>query len=362
MVVVDQAPAGHGPGPKSKSRVVNGRQVLGDPTLRYPFAIDLPEVHRQSQFTLLALSLHGSPVLNQELARKPPRRVLELGCGSGLWSMMCHRYFQSHGHNTVSFVGLDVHESPAMVDHDRDDMYWQFVQHDFHDRPWPLESHTFDLVMYKDLNEVASYTEHIDMIDEVLRILRPGGIFEVWDRDSTIRRLTGAAQAALPANDKGNAFHNLGVYCVDASTLSPPANPHIAQYNAWLTQAMLDRDLNPCPCTVIGPFLVQDPDQIGGLIAKRYAVPLSTDIAWETPDAKDGALNHDQRAVRNTALDAFVQLVAAYEPLLRSAGKMNQESWDLWFSRLVRDLMLSGGANQGECLEIGAWSVRKKKN
>ncbi|KAK7969421.1 hypothetical protein PG996_002139 [Apiospora saccharicola] len=470
---------------RKRSVVVNDRRFFSDPTLAYPFPIDLKETHRQTLSTLLRLRLNGGrPVLrSDELVGtggdqpssssssqqqgqqhvKPPRRVLEVGCGSGVWSMLCHRYFARHGHNAVSFVGLDIrggrsldHQGagvgggsgssinssnttnnnnsnssssngggtsnasarsgnssgrggkdeedaavgpPALVDEDRDEMHWQFVQHDCRQIPWPLESAAFDLVVFKDMSAAFTQKELAAVTDELVRVVRPGGVLEVWDVDSVLRSLKPNAPDTLAnANpikrngggsgeyyqrhqhhhsqqqqrkqqQKDDAYAELGVYDVDANILCPSKNPWIAEYNGWLSQACDARTVSPVPCATIGPFLVQEADTLEGMISKRFAVPLSTDIRWERnrynssgTGAASAAIDSERAAIRNTALQCVVDLIGTWEPMLRSVNKMSQEGWDAWYAKATKNLMLEGGADGGECLEVGVWSVRKKRS
>ncbi|KAK8873826.1 S-adenosyl-L-methionine-dependent methyltransferase [Apiospora arundinis] len=453
--------SGSGAPTRKRSIVVNDRRFFSDPTLAYPFPIDLKETHRQTLSTLLRLRLNGGrPVLRsdelvgptdtssssssstpsttpfststttatrttaapsssqQKQNFKPPRRVLEVGCGSGVWSMLCHRYFARHGHNAVSFVGLDIRGSssnssnpsgksdkeegdgagpPALVDSDRDDMYWQFVQHDCRQIPWPLESAAFDLVVFKDMSAAFTQKELAAVTDELVRVLRPGGVLEVWDFDSVLRSLKPNApdtvtkgrgsslsisnsssstrhqhtqqQQHKKQQQKDDAFAELGVYDVDANILGPSANPFVVEYNGWLSQACDARTVSPVPCATIGPFLVQEADTLEGMISKRFAIPLSTDIGWEKRRQLAGcdgnptaAANSERAAIRDTALQCVVDLIGTWEPMLRSVNKMSQESWDSWYAKAKKNLMLEGGADGGECLEVGVWSVRKKKS
>jgi SAM-dependent methyltransferase len=95
--------------PVSKPLVLrSGRAYLNDATLPYPLPVDLAELHRQSLRTLLLIQVFGGPVCSPSLAARPPQRVLEVGCGSGFWSMMCHRYFVKKGHANISFTGIDI--------------------------------------------------------------------------------------------------------------------------------------------------------------------------------------------------------------------------------------------------------------
>jgi hypothetical protein len=122
----------------------------------YPLPCDMPEIHRQSLRTLMLLRVLGGPFCNPHfedaqqhqraqalamdlghvagqrvgvlrvakvsaasmalggpfcnphLANRPPKRILEVACGSGLWSGLCHEYFARNGHPDVAFAGIDV--------------------------------------------------------------------------------------------------------------------------------------------------------------------------------------------------------------------------------------------------------------
>ncbi|KGQ07696.1 hypothetical protein BBAD15_g6980 [Beauveria bassiana D1-5] len=90
----------------------NGRAYLNDTSLPYPLPADLTELHRQSMRTLLLIQVFGGPVCSPVFSKRPPRRVLEVGCGSGFWSMMCHRYFKSRGHGNIPLPASTLPRSP----------------------------------------------------------------------------------------------------------------------------------------------------------------------------------------------------------------------------------------------------------
>ncbi|POR31556.1 Uncharacterized protein TPAR_08265 [Tolypocladium paradoxum] len=374
----------------------NGRTYLNDTALPYPLPSDLTELHRQSLRTLLLIQLFGAPVCSPSLTKRPPQRVLEIGCGSGFWSMMCHRYFKGRGHGGIAFTGIDIAplspgsaSVPADAAKPDQDMKWQFVNHDLRQMPWPLPTEEFDLVMVKDMSLATTNVQRQEFIDEYLRLLRPGGTLEIWESDHLIRMLRphipGSAQTGDA--DEQEAAASLGAYIMSSNTLfSAPLNPFLVEYNNWLTRALETRDLSAVPCTLIGPVLLQESPILADVRSRRLAVPLS-EVRWEGREGlgavvtRDGRSNVEtkgkdvssskteqrtltagQHALRKTALLTVVQQVQALEPILREVSGKSQDEWDVWLGKMMSDLMGEGGASWGECLEVGAWWAKKRKN
>ncbi|XP_044721216.1 methyltransferase domain-containing protein [Hirsutella rhossiliensis] len=342
----------------------NGRTYLSNPELPYPLPVDLTELHRQSLRTLLLIQLFGAPVCSPSLTKNPPRRVLEVGCGSGFWSMMCHRYYKGRGHGGISFTGIDVAPlSPTSTDAAADapnpdtDMSWKFYSHDIRVTPWPLpEEEQFDLIMAKDMS-LAVVSLHQpssqEIFNEYLRLLKPGGALEIWESDHLIRMLRPYAPGTMPTGDADEleVASSLGAYVLSANTpLSAPLNSFLIDYNTWLTRALEESDLVD-------------------VRSRRLAIPLS-EVRWERAEAKNQqatspkqeqrALSSGQSALRATALLTVVEQVQALEPVLREASGKSQDEWDVWLGKMMGDLMGDSGASWGECLEVGAWWATKK--
>lgn len=380
----------------------NGRSYLNDTSLAYPLPADLTELHRQSMRTLLLIQVFGSPVCSPIFSKRPPQRVLEIGCGSGFWSMMCHRYFKSRGHGNISFTGIDIaplaptgptistssgaaaHGSHAKPD---PDMRWNFISHDLRQLPWPMESQQFDLVMVKDMSLATTNLQHQPFVDEYIRLLRPGGVLEIWESDHLIRMLRPhVPESKLSGDDTEDqeAATNLGAYVMNANTpLSAPLNTFLIEYNQWLSRALEARDLTAVPCTLIGPTLLQESEALTDVRSRRMAIPLS-EVRWEregvggivtkdgkitaaskektsTPKVESRVLSPSQEALRQTALLTVVQQVQALEPILREVSGKSQDEWDVWMGKMMGDLMSDSGTSWGECLEVGAWSATKRK-
>ncbi len=389
--------------PQQRPFVVrSGRSYLSDPFLPYPLPVDLAELHRQTLRTLLLFQLFTGPVCSPAFAGKPPARVLEVGCGSGFWSMMCHQYYSQRGHSGISFTGLDVapissgassgNLTPLFGSSSRRpdrDMRWQFVQHDMRRIPWPFAPDEFDLVMVKDISLATPTALQQSLMEEYIRILRPGGTLEIWESDHTIRMLRPhvpepSSSGLADDEEEHESAERLGAYLMTANTpLSAPSNSYIVEYNAWLAKALEARSLSPVPCTLIGPMLLQESDILTGIGSRRLAVPLS-EVRWEREGVggvitKDGKTYSETRAksreteqsrrtqtagqlaLRKTALQTVVQQIQSLEPLLKEVSKKSQDEWDGWSGKMMNDLMIENGTSLGECLEVGAWWARKKK-
>ncbi|TPX09387.1 uncharacterized protein E0L32_009431 [Thyridium curvatum] len=401
----------------------NGRTYLSDPSIPYPLPVDLAELHRQSLRTLMLFQLFNGPLCSPAFANKPPTRVLEVGCGSGFWSMMCHRYCKQQGHTNISFTGMDVapigsgfdrkkadpgsrdekqqqQQQQQNTGHDMrpdKDMKWRFVQHDMLKTPWPFQDGEFDLIMFKDVTLAVTNTKQQEITDEWLRCLKPGGVFECWESDYTLRMLrphvpesSSSAAAAAAANadtddeeDEHEAAARIGAYVLSPNTpLSAPLNNYIVEYNGWVQRALELRDLCPVPCTLMTPLLIQESADLMGIGSRRMAVPLS-EVKWEREGVggvvtKDGksyiesgaakgkgrggkSLSPPQAALRRTALLTVVQMVQSLEPLLREVSSKSQDEWDAWSGKMMNDLVKENGTSWGECLEVGAWWAKKRK-
>jgi hypothetical protein len=291
-------------------------------------------------------------------------------------------------------------------------MRWRFVQHDMRRLPWPFADGEFDLVMIKDMSLATPLAMQQTLMDEYVRVLRPGGVMEIWESDYTLRMLRphvpeggggGTSQGTRPQDDttededstdgseseedEHEAAANHGAYLMTSNTpLSAPLNNFLVEYNGWVSKALEARSLSSVPCTLIGALLRQEVDTLTGVQSKRLAVPLS-EVRWEregvggvvTKDGKSyietkgrrggvGAadagsgrpLGASQAAVRRTALLTVVMQIQSLEAVLREVSGKSQDEWDGWCGKMMNDLMKENGTSWGECLEIGAWWARKK--
>jgi hypothetical protein len=300
-------------------------------------------------------------------------------------------------------------------------MKWRFVQHDMRRLPWPFPDGEFDLVMVKDMSLATPLALQQTLMDEYVRLLRPGGVLEIWESDYTLRMLRphvpdGGGQPSTASQqqqagkqaqykqqqrddseddteedsdsdeDEHEAAANLGAYLMTANTpLSAPTNNFLVEYNGWVSKALEARSLSAVPCALIGSLLLQEVETLAGLGSKRLAVPLS-EVRWEREGVggvvtKDGKsyietkgygggrrgeaaagrpLGANQAAVRRTALLTVVMQIQSLEAVLREVSGKSQDEWDGWCGKMMNDLVKEKGTSWGECLEIGAWWARKK--
>lgn len=369
----------------------NGRRCLRDTTLPYPLPCDLTEIHRQTLRTMLLCQVFGGPICSSAFKEKAPKRVLEVACGTAFWSVMCHHHFAQRGSTNIAFTGIDIAPlAPQMESHN--DMNFRFVPHDLRRIPLPFRDDEFNLVMVKDLSLVTptNGSQQI-LMDEYLRILKPGGTLEIWDGDHSLRMLLPHAPPATREDDEDSEDEEqvhtnaMGTYTLTPQTpLAAPQNQYLQDYNGWISKALEARKLTPMPCTLIRPQLLQESETLIEIDSRRLAIPLG-EVRWERegvggvsqtgaisstsaakgkqkgPNDNHKQLTAGQMALRRTALMTVVQMIESLEPLLREASGKGQDEWDRWHGNMMNDLLKNNGTSWGECLEVGAWWARKKK-
>jgi ubiquinone/menaquinone biosynthesis C-methylase UbiE len=352
-----------------------GRRYLRN--VPYPLPVDLPELQRQNLGTLLATNVLGKAVGSPLTEKHPPRTVLEIACGSGFWSAQCHDYLSELGCLNVSFTGLDiVNLAPNFRAHG---INWRFVQHDLRKIPLPFEDESFDLIVLKDLSLVLQIGQPQQRIlDEAIRVLRAGGVLEIWETDHIIRSL--CPHPPPPPGKNANEHRQAlltGTFLISAATPFVPAkNKYLQDCNAWIQRALDKRKLSPAPCAGMLPLLLQEPEALSEVGGRRVAIPFG-EMHWEQEDAMLVAgrelavtsagiesagkgLTAEQTSVRSTALQVLVQFIESMEPLLKEVSGKNGEEWQRFWGMMMADLFEDGGANNGDCLELGVYWARKR--
>lgn len=327
----------------------------------YPLPIDLAETHRQIIFAQLTDMIYDTPVLSKEMLHRPPLRVLELGCDTGWWSATCHQYFHARGHQ-IEFVGMDIKASIGVEGpYHKLGMDFTYIQHDLNDFPWPFEAQTFDLIMARNIALALDPRHYSKTVLEYERLLKPGGTLEIWEHDFTVRSIKPKIQGELGDLD------TLALYPVlDNAAFGPATDPFISQLNTWLTAAFAELLLPTLPCSYIQAMfsghLVEGSEYFDIVNVKRVAIPLNQEsMKWETKGHAPRTLSDDQVVIRRTALESYVEMIEALEPLVRDASGKSQSAWDSWLSRAKWNWLEGNGFAFGECLELGAWTIKKNR-
>ncbi|KAF2660636.1 hypothetical protein K491DRAFT_688082 [Lophiostoma macrostomum CBS 122681] len=355
----------------------HGRRYLRD--LPYPLPCDLSELQRQNLQTLLATSVFGRALGSTPSPHNPPTKVLELACGTGYWSSLCHTHLSSLGYEDVSFTGLDI--VPLAGDLGRQGIDWRFLQHDLRKVPLPFDDGEFDIVVMKDMSMVVPYGSPSQrVLDEAMRILKSGGTLEIWETDHIIRSIL-----PHPPPPPGKNPHEYACAVSTRTFLISPITPfteahnkYLSDSNGWIQDALDRRKLTPSPCTRVSQMLLQETETLRNVENRRVAIPLG-ELRWEREVAANlkrrgsevakgkkssaslegSSLNEEQAALRYTALLVVIQMIESLEPLLKEVSGKNQEEWQRWWGSMMTNLLEQKGASSGECLEVGVWWCRK---
>jgi len=330
------------------------------------------------------MRVHGSPFCSPFFNDSAPKKVLELACGSALWSSACHDYFKKQGYPNVSFTGLDIANLAA--DHKLHGMNWRFVQHDLRIKPWPFRDAEFDFIFIKDNGLCIPETLFgTNPLEECMRMLKPGGVVEVWESDHLFRTLLPHPVVPPGTNeDLIDQAEDTATYIISPSTaFAGPQNKYLADYNIWAQAAFDKRRLTAAPCAVTTWAFSSDPELIANVGSRRIALPFGN-IRWEQEAVAGGnvlgkgharggsvpaferqssmeakVLTPDQAALRSTALTTTIQFIEGLEPILKAESGKRQDEWDRWWAGMTHDLLEQDGTFNGECLELGAWWGRK---
>ncbi|KAF2219866.1 hypothetical protein BDZ85DRAFT_267740 [Elsinoe ampelina] len=371
--------------PASPYEMRHGKRYLRD--VPYLLPCDLSEIHRQSMRTMLGTTVFGKPVCAPVMER-PPKRVLEIGCGSAFWTSTTHDYFKAHGQEKISFTGFDM--APLAPDLREQGIDWTFVLHNGRNYPWPFPAESFDYIMVKDLSLAIPFTNSQRFLEECIRILQPGGHLEVWESDHVLRCLSPhnrTAPAGTDAQDEATADATRTFLITPGMPFVSAQNKFIQDSNSWIEMACDKRKLPSLPCARVAETLFQEPDLLCDVGSRRVAIPL-TELPWEKERSgsvstssgrkasrsgssgktsgktksktSGGLLTPEQAAIRHTALMTVMQKIESLEPVLQEFSGKNVEEWATWWANMMADLVEGDGVKSGECLEMGAWWARKR--
>ena len=363
----------------------HGRRYLREAS-GYPLPVDLPELNRQVLRTMLLMQVFGAPFCCKLNA--PPKRILEVACGSAFWSACCHEYLQKQGHDNVSFTGIDL--APLAPDLKKQGVNWKFIQHDLRKPSMPLAEGEFDLIFVNDSMPIfaANPQSPVNSFSDFKKYLKPGGVVEIWETDYVFRcLLPEPLKAPGVAEEDVEQANRTATYTISAATpFTKVQNKYLQNYNSWLESGFQKLGLSVAPCAVLGYGLsteaAEAPDKVG---CRRIAIPFSH-FRWETEDGSNKAafrarswggkgkspanaasadrvgvtsLTADQAALRQTALNVTIGLIESLEPLLKEHSGMKQDEWYRWWGGMTTDLLEKEGTANGESLESGAWWVER---
>lgn len=365
-----------------------GRRYLRDPTISYPLPVDLVEIHRQNLRTLLLMQVYGAPFCVPFSPNQRPKKVLEIACGSALWSSVAHDFFQSRGHQNVSFTGLDI--APLAPDLRKQGVDWRFVQHDLRKLPLPFDDEEFDFIFVKDtVFCAAGVGVEVNPLMQLMRYLKPDGVIEVWESDLLFRCLRPSPPTSMGmAEEDVKQAESTATYAIAAGTpFTKAQNPYLQDYNVWAERAMEKIEATAAPCALMGLTFSSEPELFTSVGSRRIAIPLG-EVRWEREDIGGDPSSHnkkagreqsvakrasasvqpslvrrsltpDQKALRRIALETVLGLIEGLETLLMKESGKKQDEWDRWWAGLNSDLLEQDGLLNGECLEVGAWWARK---
>ncbi|KAI5808748.1 hypothetical protein DFH27DRAFT_478098 [Peziza echinospora] len=355
-------------------RTQHGRRYHSDESILYLLPSDIPELSRQGIKHLLFKEVFGSYHMSDfSDPQKIPSKVLDIGCGTGLWISNMHDEFAARGRDDVKFFGMDIvptHAPMPGVD-------FTYVKHNALSFPYPFKPGEFDYVFVRDLTlGMPDNVQHVEFIAECMRILKDGGLYEIQCTDHSVRSLL---ETKAPRNPGSSAYTITPI----TQFATQPKNIYIQGYNSRLAKVLTERQLSPIPCTLVGANLVME-DCLTNYHSLRLALPLD-EIWWETESESsspvDGLMAHydikrksammgkngqqpsvlteEEKAVRYMARLQLSQFIESMDPYLRAADVSTDDY-------KPKDMMINffreGGLRDGECVEFGAWWGTKRSS
>ncbi|KAI5302270.1 hypothetical protein KEM56_000858 [Ascosphaera pollenicola] len=334
-----------------------GRVWIGDPTLAYPLPCDPFEVARQIINIECLSECYGHIFCNSEFLERPPKRVLEVACGSGVWSHKCHNYFKSKGYDDIEFYGVDIVD--IAPDLRRQGVNWTFKQCDIRELRAPFPAEFFDFIFIKDSSLIRSPVPA--WLELWMNYIRPGGVIEVWETDHVFRALLPHPPPApgLPKKCYEQA-EKTGTYTICSSTpWTDVKNKFLIDYNVWIQQVFSHKGLSTTPCSHVGLSFSTEGDSLENTGSRRIAIPLGH-MQWEKDDPKSAKLTGLQLALRRIFLYTVSKVMRCLNEELIVASQKTPEEWSRWWSQLSKELVGNIGFASGECLEAGAWWGTKR--
>jgi SAM-dependent methyltransferase len=144
-----------------------------------------------------------------------PKNILDVGCGTGRWAQEMARTFPD-----ANVIGLDIFDPPIEVNASTKPSNYQFVMADAL-KGLPFSPYQFDFVHQRSLSYVIPASGWLQVVKELVRVTRLGGMVELVEPDSL--------------------FQNAGPAC--------------AQIQQWIVNACQKCGTDPTEGTQIGIYL-----------------------------------------------------------------------------------------------------------
>ncbi|KAF7966001.1 hypothetical protein HWV62_40505 [Athelia sp. TMB] len=139
----------------------------------------LLENDRYTNELLQRLNTNGSPTFH-DYGQNPPKNILDLGCGQGLWVAEAAAAWREHGTRVTGFDLVDIASNAWESEGGPlDNVIWR--QGNFLKYPLPFADETFQLVRMANLSLAIPLDSWSFVISEVRRVLAPGGRLELID-------------------------------------------------------------------------------------------------------------------------------------------------------------------------------------
>jgi SAM-dependent methyltransferase len=108
---------------------------------------------------------------------KRPRNILDVGCGTGRWAQEMAQAFPE-----ANVIGLDIFDAPIEANGSIKPSNYQFVMADAL-KGLPFSSYQFDFVHQRSFGYAVASTGWHQVVNELVRVTRPGGIVELVEPD-----------------------------------------------------------------------------------------------------------------------------------------------------------------------------------
>ncbi|PKK72775.1 S-adenosyl-L-methionine-dependent methyltransferase [Rhizophagus irregularis] len=158
-------------------RYVNGRRFHNVTGVEYFMPNDEQEISRLEMSYLLVKYLwqnnFSSPI--HEKLTNENMRVIDIGCGTGKWSLEMAEMYPK-----VTFIGIDISTVfPTETKFSNVTFFLANVLDGL-----PFEKNTFDFVFQRFLTSSYTNKQWEKVINELIRILKPGGYLELMEKDN----------------------------------------------------------------------------------------------------------------------------------------------------------------------------------